>query len=248
MSNEPLKVVLPKSHKRNLQIKSRLAAPAPVQDLVNHGGQVLRKVEVTTVFLGTQWNQAPFAKMRDYFNAFFDAYLASDLLGKLSIYGVQNGSRVGTLTTNDVLAGTTLDNTLQAIVTRLTSPGGGIVADANSLLVLYPPQGVIIDGTAINVGKTCVDHCGYHEHVGAVAYAVVPYLECAGCLGDTGLSTRDAMTSVASHELCESMTDPMLDGWFTATGEEIGDLCAWNDTSVGTYTVQKEWINGSGCS
>ena len=66
------------------------------------------------------------------------------------------------------------------------------------------------------------------------------------CLG--GLSTQNAMTSVASHELCESMTDPMLDGWFTASGEEIGDLCAWSETNLGVYTVQKEWINGTGCA
>jgi hypothetical protein len=38
----------------------------------------------------------------------------------------------------------------------------------------------------------------------------------------------DTAATAASHELTEAITDPLLNAWFTSTGEEIGDLCAFN--------------------
>jgi hypothetical protein len=43
---------------------------------------------------------------------------------------------------------------------------------------------------------------------------------------------------VASHEISESITDPLLDAWFTAQGNEIGDLCNFD---YGTNT----WDEGA---
>ncbi|MBV9102424.1 MAG: hypothetical protein JO060_02475, partial [Candidatus Eremiobacteraeota bacterium] len=226
------------------EIQRRVAA-AP-SDVTNHGGPVLANVQCTTVFLGDAWSQAPFSSLRDAFNTFLDDYLASSEFTNLSVYGIGTGSRIGTLTTTDALGSTVLDSDLQAIVTRLTASGGQIVPNANTLLFLFTPQGTIVDATAIGAGQTCTDHCGYHNFVGNVPYAIMPYLECSGCLG-SGLTTEQSMTSVMSHELCEAVTDPMLNGWYSSTGEEIGDLCAWQETSVDGYTAQKEWINGQGC-
>jgi hypothetical protein len=47
----------------------------------------------------------------------------------------------------------------------------------------------------------------------------------------------DAAASIASHELTEATTDPLLNAWFTSSGYEIGDLCAYN---YGTNT----WDSG----
>ena len=245
MPQSTLNIVLPIDNARNVDIQRRVAAAA-TGDVTNHGGPVLANVQCTTVFLGDAWNQAPLSTMRDDFNAFLDDYLKSSEFANLSVYGISAGSRLGTLTTSDTLGATVLDADLQAIVQRLTASGGQISANANTLVFLFTPQGTLVDASAIGAGVTCTDHCGYHNFVGSVAYAVVPYLECSGCLGN-GMTTEQSMTSVMSHELCEAVTDPMLNAWYSSSGEEIGDLCAWQETSVDGYTAQKEWINGQGC-
>jgi hypothetical protein len=35
-----------------------------------------------------------------------------------------------------------------------------------------------------------------------------------------------AITTIA-HELMETATDPMINAWFNANGDENGDACAW---------------------
>jgi hypothetical protein len=246
MLHLPLRVVLPKDHPRNKALGTLFEAPPAAQDVVNHGGPLLTEVQVTTAFLGSAWTKAPYAAMRDTFNTFLDDYLSSSEYAKLSVYGIGKGSRIGTLTTSDTLAATELDSALQSIVKNLTKVDGQIPAGSGTLVFLFTPPGTIVDANAVGAGKTCTDHCGYHNFVGSVAYAVVPYLECSACI-PSGMSTQDAMTFVASHELCEAVTDPMLNAWYSAGGEEIGDICAWQTTKVNGYIAQKEWINGTGC-
>jgi hypothetical protein len=75
-----------------------------------------------------------------------------------------------------------------------------------------------------------------------VATPVMPFPNCAGCLG--GMTNLDALTSTSSHELCEATTDPVPgQGWYDDTHGEIGDICAWQTKKLGNYTVQLEWSN-----
>jgi hypothetical protein len=71
----------------------------------------------------------------------------------------------------------------------------------------------------------------------------------------------DVEISITSHEHMEAVTDPHLNAWYDASGEEIGDLCAYNYGALGLdggkaneqwngnfYVVQQEWDNHvSGC-
>ena len=90
---------------------------------------------------------------------------------------------------------------------------------------------------------SCQAFCGYHNDIsGQVFYGVLPYPGCGGCTG--GLPVFDALTSISSHELCESITDPIPGrGWYDDVNGEIGDICAWQTKTVGQYTVQQEWSN-----
>ncbi len=111
--------------------------------------------------------------------------------------------------------------------------------------------------------------CAYHGTVanvsgfGEVYYGVHPDMEAgSGC--DTGCGanaqTFNNQTSVASHEMTETITDcevglatvlaPPL-AWYDNTNGEIGDICnAQQGSVVGadgtTYVVQKEWSNAQG--
>lgn len=243
----PLKVVLPRDHPRDAKIRAALTSAKPPGELVNHGGPVLAAVELTTVFVGAAWNASPLATMRADFNAFFDALLSSAYFDRLSIYGIGRGRRIGTQSTTDPTPATMTDDALRAIVTRLTS--GPIAPNANTLVALFTPPGTVIDATSIGAGKTCVDHCAYHDFFGGVAYAALPYFDCAGCLSvSRPADVFGSICRVASHEVCEAVTDPQLTAWYAADGEEIGDLCNGTEESLGPYTVQKEWINGKGCT
>lgn len=60
----------------------------------------------------------------------------------------------------------------------------------------------------------------------------------------------DSLFSVTTHELYETMSDPMTRGyaWYDAAGYEIGDKCAWNwatAISAGgrSFVVQQEYSN-----
>jgi hypothetical protein len=93
---------------------------------------------------------------------------------------------------------------------------------------------------------SCQDFCGYHDAISKqIFYAVMPFPDCSGC--SPNLSPFDAITVVASHELCEAITDPVPgQGWYDSQNGEIGDICAWQTKTLGQYTVQKEWSNQAG--
>jgi hypothetical protein len=59
----------------------------------------------------------------------------------------------------------------------------------------------------------------------------------------------DSVANVASHEIYETVTDPLLNAWYDSAGAEIGDKCAWKTaTTIYGYSVQTEWDNSiSGC-
>ncbi len=82
-------------------------------------------------------------------------------------------------------------------------------------------------------------------HPLASSHGVLPFPDCAGCTG--GQDAFTALTVTTSHELCEAITDPVPgEGWYDDANGEIGDICAWKNKTLGSYTVQLEWSNQSG--
>ncbi|MFL6238483.1 MAG: hypothetical protein ACJ735_03170 [Actinomycetes bacterium] len=114
-------------------------------------------------------------------------------------------------------------------------------------------------------------YCAYHGsfNAGGVTepYAVMPYdgTNLSGC-GTQGANSpnndqdSDAEISTTSHELMETVTDPLLNAWYDTTGSEIGDKCAYTYGSTAAngsnitmnghpYIVQEEFSNAQlGCS
>jgi hypothetical protein len=79
-----------------------------------------------------------------------------------------------------------------------------------------------------------VNYCGYHSYfqgtTGTVIYANEPAPTMTGCnVGESpnGDVEADAEISVLSHELMESITDPLVNAWTDSMNNEIGDECAW---------------------
>jgi hypothetical protein len=127
--------------------------------------------------------------------------------------------------------------------------------------------------TAQNVGS-CFDSSGstcaftalraYHGEAGSSAiYANMPYTGgVGGCdMGQypNGSSNQADPTINVTHEHNEAITDPQLNAWYDANGEENGDKCAWNFGAVSGpggaeynqtinghhYFLQQEWSNSN---
>lgn len=113
----------------------------------------------------------------------------------------------------------------------------------------------------------CAYHGDFTSGSSTVLYAAMPYAgtDLSGCGIQSGGGTpngadTDAEISIASHELMETVTDPLLNAWFDASGAEIGDKCAYTYGPTGSngaditinshpYIVQEEFDNSSlGCS
>lgn len=224
-----------------------IAAPAAAQ-LTYRGGPLLESVEVFTIFWGAAWQSSPNSGLATQINDFFKFVVSSSLIDQLAEYNVashsiKHGSFIGTVTLNQpALSHSVTDAAIQKMLQQeikkknssLPKPG------PNTLYFVY-----VQPGTAVVQGgsRSCQAFCGYHDSFGkGIYYAVMPFPNCAGCLG--GMSSLDALTSTSSHELCEAITDPIPgQGWYDDTQGEIGDICAWQTKKLGKYTVQLEWSN-----
>ena len=232
-----------------LYVPGQVKPAAPSAKLVYNNGPLLTAVQVFTVFWGTAWQQSPLSDTAQNINAFFDYILTSSLMDQLAEYSVQgqsigHGSRVGTVTLTTSDPGTTVDDSAiqQMLNNNIASNSAFPQPTADTLYFVYLPGGVTVTAGG---SSSCSSFCGYHDAINSkVYYAVMPYPDCSGCL--SSLAAFDSLTSTSSHELCEAITDPVPgQGWYDQTNGEIGDICAWQTKTVGSYTVQQEWSNSS---
>jgi hypothetical protein len=222
------------------------AAPAKPH-LAYFGGPLITKIQVFTIFWGKKWSAGPGSGIATKLNNFYNAILVSPLIDQLAEYSVpgqsiQHGALTGskTITANAPVGSvtdTTIRTQLKAWISAHTIPA----TTPNSLYFIYLDPGIV---SIMGGSKSCSSYCGYHDAVGKVYYAVMPYPSCAGCLG--GLSAFDALTGTSSHELCEAITDPVPgSGWYDNHNGEIGDICAWHFKTVAGFNVQLEWSNAN---
>lgn len=222
-------------------------APGPAARLVYHGGPVLSSVKVLAIFWGSDWMSEPNHSLVNRLGDFFRFILQSSLMDVLAEYGapgrpIRHGAYLGGIILTDPAPEASVSDA-QIQQTLQTWIAGNVIAqpDADTLYFVYLPPNVTstMDGGA----ASCSDYCGYHNHIGAaIFYAVEPFLDCSGCQFGSGVF--DSLTKVTSHELCEAITDPALNAWFDdASGNEIGDICNSDTTTLGDFVIQAEWSN-----
>ena len=139
----------------------------------------------------------------------------------------------------------------------------GWVKNSTSQFFMFTAQNV--GGCFDSSGSQCAFtvYCAYHGAASSGAiYANMPYVgHVGGC--DEGQypngNDADATLNVTSHEHNEAITDPQLNAWYDAQGNENGDKCAWtfgtvsgpsgaeyNQTINGRhYFLQREWSNAN---
>ena len=124
--------------------------------------------------------------------------------------------------------------------------------------VMFPAADTIcVDGSCSNV-----QFCAYHSdgtYAGTpFAYTVLPESTPpeSGCGPNTSNGGLGNLTSMASHEMVESMTDPEVGSapalgpplaWYDPAHGEVADICDGQDSTLtlgtDTWVVQKEWSN-----
>jgi IPT/TIG domain len=158
------------------------------------------------------------------------------------------------------------DAQIQAEINNVIATEGW-TKNGTNMFFMFTPQNVgsCFDSSGSECAYTA--YCAYHGTASSSAiYANQPYAAHAGCdegQYPNGSSTQaDPTINVVSHEHNEAITDPRLNAWYDAQGNEIGDKCAWifgalsgpngseyNQTINGHhYFLQEEWSNaGSTC-
>lgn len=192
--------------------------------------------------------------------AFMNAIGASSWLNTVTQYYQSGPSYVAN--TSGQLAGTWYDDAnpvpvhprdrdVKAEAIRLAQHFNAVSSQA--AYIVATPSGRNIRGFPRN-------YCAYHGDTagGRVPYTNLPYISdgaqgCGANAVNAGTAGKiDGVTIVAGHELAETQTDPAGGGWYDASGNEIGDKCAWRRLqntsfgSFGTFPTQPLWSNANG--
>ena len=135
---------------------------------------------------------------------------------------------------------------IQAVMTAHGWTGG-----LNKIFLLFTSsgEGSCFDSSSASCAYTA--YCAYHgvffNGATPIVYANQPFgdpnfCQVPGTPSPHSDAAADTASTAASHEITEAITDPELNAWFTAQGNEIGDLCAYN---YGTNTWDANKANQS---
>ncbi len=259
------------------ELASVLLSPqASAKTLSYYGGPVVKNIKVIQVLYGSGTYQS-FVQGTGSgtMSAFYGGVVGSPYFTWLNgDYGSGSGKTTQTIgygafagqvtiTPKASRNGSTItDAQVQAELKAQISAGHLAAPNANTYYAVYFPKGKKISQGG---SSSCVSggFCAYHGTVvGSSAtwtYGVHPDNSAgSGCDSGCGGSTAfHNMSSVASHEMIETVTDPDVGiattlsaplAWYNNTYGEIGDICnGQQGTVVGTdgvtYTIQTEWSN-----
>jgi hypothetical protein len=203
--------------------------------------------------------------------SFLQQYNTPSSGGTGQTFGV--GQFVNEYTITPSVTGSTVDDTqIQSEITaqinagHLPAPLLDTQGNPVTYYAVYFPPGITITQGG---SSSCVagGFCAYHGTIAAsgglneLFYGVHPDMQAgSGCATGCGTSTTFGnYTSVASHEMTETLTDaevglatvvgPPL-AWYDSTNGEIGDICNGQQTTYAacdgqTYTLQQEFSNSA---
>ena len=233
-------------------------------NLIDHGGHQIPFAGFFAIYwnstvansAGSQGQTSLRSQVADFATHFSDgvAYSQSDTAADYTI--VTQYSAADTISPVLAFAGDYVDSRaaqssfsdakIKSYIASLFS-SGVVTPDPNTIFGMYFPAGMRI---TLQGGASCSSFCGYHGHFAYngqdIKYAVFPYTNCAAC-SLPGKAVADMLTIVSSHEIREAVTDPDLNAWYDAAGDEADDKCAWHNLyqmTRGNYWVQPEYSNG----
>jgi serine protease len=229
--------------------------PLDSSGLIYNGGPVEHNPTVYLVFWGSQWDSDGNG-VQQYLQGFFGGLGGSG--DNWSAITTQYPDNSGAPSFNgSVLGGTWVDDSAAAPANAQQSD---IAAEAQVGAQHFGVSGPDADVFVVSPSGTSPDgfpnsgFCAWHDWNGTTAYTNMPYVLDAGsgCGANSVQNQLDGFSIVGGHEYAEAVTDPEpSSGWVDSSGEEIGDLCAWQGLTTlglatGSYAIQPLWSNNAG--
>jgi hypothetical protein len=239
--------IAPRMQMRTVNHASGLVPPPPNAHVSYLGGPVLQHVKVYGVIWGSGTFLPQMTGTPPTVSSFLTGITNSTYMDELSEYGangqaIGHGSFAGMVNITPAPANDTAvldDSQIQAELEQQVSDANLPAPDANTLYVLFFRQGQEITDNGFD---SFHNFCAYHSTTATqhLVYAVMPLSASdtdpaqpmQGCGASPGLGN---MTSVLSHEMTESITDPdvglftgfgpRLGRYDTTDGAEVSDLC-----------------------
>lgn len=203
---------------------------------------------------------------------FFGDIGGSSLYGVSSQYYQTSGSTKQYISNASSLGGTYVDTSaypsstiqdsdVQAEVIKAMKANGWSGGVGHEFFVYLAKGENECNGGSCAFSTYCAYHGDFPSNGQTVLYSAMPYdgTNLSGCGTQSSASPNndidaDAEISTTSHELMETVTDPLLSAWYDATGAEIGDKCAYTygptssngaDITINghPYIVQEEFSN-----
>ncbi len=244
------------THPHVMPMKTSNASPAISSGVLDyHGGPTQHASSVYLVYYGSQWNSDPNGVKPYMQNLFNGLGTSSDSWSRVASQYTDN-SGLGPSFSGAELHGTWSDNAssaptnptaaqLSSEANRGASHFG--VSGPNVQIVVLSPSGTHPDGFP------SAGFCAWHDWNGTVTYTNMPYVLDAGssCGANSVRGPLDGFSIVGGHEYSETLSDPELNAyWDTQTGEENGDLCAWQGLAsislpTGSFPMQPTWSNSA---
>jgi hypothetical protein len=231
------------------------ARPQTSPNLVYHGGPVMHGTVVEPIVWGTQWSDP--------------AFVGDKLTGLADFYSGIGGSDYGNTNTEytDGSGHVSSGVTFRGIITDFSAA----VRNGNKASPILAEVCAAVGNNAVPNGfyPVYVDaprghsrFCAWHSAGTCPNGTPVQFAFFYNLDGDAGCDPEDAsglhsqglaaLANVSGHETSEMVTDPHLNAWFDANGEENSDKCAW---TFGTpllsfkngsqWKIQGNWSNAA---
>jgi serine protease len=231
-------------------------AQVAASNLVYNGGPIENNPQVFLVFWGSQWDSDGNG-VQSYLTSFFSGVGTGSDNWSTIMNQYPDGNGNGPNFGSSVLGGTWVDDSAPA-------PGNAsaqdIANEADNGAAHFGVSGPDADVFVVSPSGTSPDgfpnsgFCAWHDWDGNVAFTNMPYVLDAGgsCGANSVQSNLDGFSIVGGHEYAEAVTDPEpASGWVASDGEEIGDLCAWQNLTTlglpdGSFAIQPLWSNNAG--
>jgi hypothetical protein len=233
--------------------KARPGGGSP--NLIYHGGPVMTQgAYVEPIYWGASWaNAGALGDKQTGLASFYAGFSNSSYARTNSEYTDSDG-HVGTTV---IVGADHVDTTAAPRTGNRTSTILAEVCSQASTLVENGYYPVYVDSPRGHSG-----YCAWHSAGTCSNGVTVQFAFFYNLDGDAGCSPEDASTThspglealanVSGHELSEALTDPHLNAWYDANGEENSDKCAWAfgtpllTFSNGTkWKVQGNWSNAA---
>ncbi len=242
--------------------------------LVHHGGPVIQNIKVDAVMWGPTVDSVTQSDIGGMISATLNSSYF-DLLTQYSTSSQKIGQGTFEKTIVIVPENQKLDVTDREVALEIEHQVKiGVLSkpDENTVYSVFFPKGitVILNSQGMYPARTCEQVCGFHwayrsKDYGPIIYTAIPDLSGTCSLGCGGTRrTFDSVTTVESHELAETITNPASEltkpepellSWTDIDGhQEIGDFCNLEMTQLKlqngtTYTVQDLYSNAEkGCT